>query len=566
MTKITIRTFNDKHYHALKNAGVSPLLARLFAARGVENAQETHNSLQYLQHFGSLKNIDAAAYRLADALKNKQHIVVVGDYDADGATATALAVSALRQMGGVVDYLLPNRFTDGYGLNPALVDMAKQMGADLLLTVDNGIAAVAAVDYAHKQGIETIVTDHHLPAQTLPNCIIVNPNQNDCPFPYKSTAGVGVMFYVLLALRHILRAENYFNERLPEPKLSDYLDLVALGTVADVVKLEHNNRILVHQGLKRIRQGKMRLGIKALFDIARRNYKHANTFDLGFCIAPRLNAAGRLDDMDLGVRCLLSNDEDEAASLAKELNLLNQERRSIEKGMVSEALQLPDIKENNNYTISVLGGDWHEGVIGIVAGRLKEQFYRPTIAFAPADNGFCKGSGRSIDSLHLRDALDLTAKRYPDLIVKFGGHAMAAGLTIRQNDFARFQAAFESVVADLLHQDDLIKEYRTDGGLTTDTITIDTARQLEQHIWGQGFAPPVFCDEFSVLQQKIVGENHSKLLIEKDGKTLDAMLFRDTTRLPEKVRLVYRLGVNIWQNKEELQIVIEYWQAMGSEQ
>lgn len=566
MTKITIRSFNDKHYHALKNAGVSPLLARLFAARGVENAHETHNSLQYLQHFGSLKNIDAAANRLSHALKNKQHIVVVGDYDADGATATALAVSALRQMGGVVDYLLPNRFTDGYGLNPALVDMAKQMGADLLLTVDNGIAAVAAVDYAHKQGIETIVTDHHLPAQTLPNCIIVNPNQNDCPFPYKSTAGVGVMFYVLLALRHILREENYFSDRLPEPKLSDYLDLVALGTVADVVKLEHNNRILVHQGLKRIRQGKMRLGIKALFDIARRNYKHANTFDLGFCIAPRLNAAGRLDDMDLGVRCLLSNNEDEAASLAKELNLLNQERRSIEKGMVSEALQLPDIKENNNYTISVLGGDWHEGVIGIVAGRLKEQFYRPTIAFAPADNGFCKGSGRSIDSLHLRDALDLTAKRYPNLIVKFGGHAMAAGLTIRQNDFARFQAAFESVVADLLHQDDLIKEYRTDGGLTTDTITIDTARQLEQHIWGQGFAPPVFCDEFSVLQQKIVGENHSKLLIEKDGKTLDAMLFRDTTRLPEKVRLVYRLGVNIWQNKEELQIVIEYWQAMGSEQ
>lgn len=564
MTKITIRTFNDKHYHALKNAGVSPLLARLFAARGVENAHETHNSLQYLQHFGSLKNIDAAANRLSHALKNKQHIVIVGDYDADGATATALAVSALRQMGGVVDYLLPNRFTDGYGLNPALVDMAKQMGADLLLTVDNGIAAVAAVDYAHKQGIETIVTDHHLPAETLPNCIIVNPNQNDCPFPYKSTAGVGVMFYVLLALRHILRAENYFNERLPEPKLSDYLDLVALGTVADVVKLEHNNRILVHQGLKRIRQGKMRLGIKALFDIARRNYKHANTFDLGFCIAPRLNAAGRLEDMDLGVRCLLSNDEEEAQLLAKELNLLNQERRSIEKGMVSEALQLPDIKENNNYTISVLGGDWHEGVIGIVAGRLKEQFYRPTIAFAPADNGFCKGSGRSIDSLHLRDALDLTAKRYPDLIVKFGGHAMAAGLTIRQNDFARFQAAFESVVADLLHQDDLIKEYRTDGGLEADTITLDTARQLEQHIWGQGFAPPVFCDEFSVLQQKIVGENHSKLLIEKNGKTLDAMLFRDTTRLPEKVRLVYRLGVNMWQNKEELQIVIEYWQAMGS--
>ena len=565
MTKITIRSFNDKHYHALKNAGVSPLLARLFAARGVENAQETHNSLQYLQPFGSLKNIDAAASRLSHALKNKQHIVVIGDYDADGATATALAVSSLRQMGGVVDYLLPNRFTDGYGLNPALVDMAKQMGADLLLTVDNGIAAVAAVEYANAQGIETIVTDHHLPAETMPHCIIVNPNQANCPFPYKSTAGVGVMFYVLLGLRHILREENYFNESLPEPKLSDYLDLVALGTVADVVKLEHNNRILVHQGLKRIRQGKMRCGIKALFDIARRDYKHANTFDLGFCIAPRLNAAGRLDDMDLGVRCLLSSNEDEAASLAKELNILNQERRSIEKGMVNEALQLPDIKENNNYTISVLGEDWHEGVIGIVAGRLKEQFYRPAIAFAPADNGLCKGSGRSIEQLHLRDALDLTAKRYPDLIVKFGGHAMAAGLTIRQNDFARFQAAFESVVSDLLSADNLIKEYRTDGGLSTDAISLDTARQLEQHIWGQGFAPPVFCDDFSVLQQKIVGENHSKLLIEKDGKTLDAMLFRETTRLPEKVRLVYRISVNIWQNKEELQIVIEHWQAVSNE-
>ncbi|MBQ1837411.1 MAG: hypothetical protein II131_02545 [Neisseriaceae bacterium] len=266
------------------------------------------------------------------------------------------------------------------------------------------------------------------------------------------------------------------------------------------------------------------------------------------------------------VRCLLSSNEDEAASLAKELNILNQERRSIEKGMVSEALQLPDIKENNNYTISVLGEDWHEGVIGIVAGRLKEQFYRPAIAFAPADNGLCKGSGRSIEQLHLRDALDLTAKRYPDLIVKFGGHAMAAGLTIRQNDFARFQAAFESVVSDLLSADNLIKEYRTDGGLSTDAISLDTARQLEQHIWGQGFPPPVFCDEFSVLQQKIVGENHSKLLIEKDGKTLDAMLFRETTRLPEKVRLVYRISVNIWQNREELQIVIEHWQGINNEQ
>ncbi|MBQ9724606.1 MAG: single-stranded-DNA-specific exonuclease RecJ [Neisseriaceae bacterium] len=565
MTKITIRPYDEQHYHTLTNAGVSPLLARLFAARGVAHEQETYHSLQYLQHFGSLKNIDAAASRLSHALKNKQHIVVIGDYDADGATATALAVSALRQMGGVVDYLLPNRFTDGYGLSPALVDMAQHKGADLLLTVDNGIAAVAAVDYAQTQGIETIVTDHHLPADTTPDCIIVNPNQAGCAFPYKSTAGVGVMFYVLLALRNLLQQQNYFSGSLKYPNLADYLDLVALGTVADVVKLEHNNRILVHQGLKRIRQGKMRLGLSALFTIAKRDYKTAKTFDLAFCIAPRLNAAGRLDDMDLGVRCLLSQNEDEALELAQELNTLNQERRSIEKGMVNEALQLPDIKENNHYTISVFGNDWHEGVIGIVAGRLKEQFYRPTIAFAPADNGLCKGSGRSIDNLHLRDALDLTAKRYPDLIVKFGGHAMAAGLTIRQSDFQRFQAAFETVVADLLNPDDLIKEYRTDGGLETHEITLDTAQTLEQHIWGQGFPPPLFCDEFSVLQQKIVGENHSKLLIEKDGKIFDAMLFRDTTRLPEKVRLVYRLSVNIWQNKQELQMVVEHWQGVSNE-
>ena len=372
------------------------------------------------------------------------------------------------------------------------------------------------------------------------------------------------MFYVLLALRNLLQQQNYFSGSLKYPNLADYLDLVALGTVADVVKLEHNNRILVHQGLKRIRQGKMRLGLSALFAIAKRDYKTAKTFDLAFCIAPRLNAAGRLDDMDLGVRCLLSQNEDEAHKLAQELNTLNQERRSIEKGMVNEALQLPDIKENNHYTISVFGNDWHEGVIGIVAGRLKEQFYRPTIAFAPADNGLCKGSGRSIDNLHLRDALDLTAKRHPDLIVKFGGHAMAAGLSIRQSDFQRFQAAFESVVADLLNPDDLIKEYRTDGGLETHEITLNTAQTLEQHIWGQGFPPPLFCDEFSVLQQKIVGENHSKLLIEKDGKTFDAMLFRDTTRLPEKVRLVYRLSVNIWQNKQELQMVVEHWQEVSN--
>ncbi|MBR6027435.1 MAG: single-stranded-DNA-specific exonuclease RecJ [Neisseriaceae bacterium] len=565
MSNISIRPVNQLAYQNLIENGFDELSARLLASRGVNNSFDADNRLANLIHFNQLKNIAEVASRLSLAINNREHIMVIADYDADGATACALAVRGLRAMGAVVDYIVPNRFTNGYGITPSLVDEAYSCNANLLLTVDNGIAAVEAVNYANSLGLEVIVTDHHLPADSLPNCLIVNPNQPECPFPCKSLAGVGVMFYVLIALRDKLRKEDYFNKHsLPEINLSEYLDLVALGTVADVVRLEHNNRILVSQGLSRIRKGKMCCGIRALFQISRRDYQRARTYDLGFFIGPRINAAGRIDDMEIGIRCLLSDNENEAYELAEQLNKLNQERRSIEKNMIDNALIMPEIQlSDEKYTISVLGEDWHEGVIGIVAGRLREKFYRPTIVFARSENGQLKGSGRSIEQLNLRDAIDLVYKQRPDLIVRFGGHAMAAGLTLHQDAFFDFQQTFEEVVSKMLCQEDLIKEYRTDGSLNNSELTLDRARQLSQQVWGQGFIEPVFCDEFYVLNQKIVGSEHLKLVLQKENNTFEAMIFRCNETLPEYIRIVYRPVANLWKGGEELQLYIDYWESAG---
>jgi len=463
-----------------------------------------------------------------------------------------------------VDFLVPNRFEHGYGLTPELAEIAAAQGVDLLITVDNGIASITGVARAQELGLDVIVTDHHLPAETVPDCIIVNPNQKGCGFPSKSLAGVGVIFYVLMALRAELRHRNYFSDDLKEPNLGELLDLVALGTVADVVPLDHNNRILVSQGLKRMRSGKMRPGIRALFEVARRDWRKAQPFDMGFALGPRINAAGRLDDMSVGITCLLARDDAEAQALAAQLNDLNIERREIEQSMLQDALNaFPETLPSGQTTLVAYRDDFHQGVVGIVASRLKDRFYRPTIVFAPADNGEVRGSGRSIPNLHLRDALDLVSKRHPDLILKFGGHAMAAGLSILEHNIPAFQTAFEEAVREMVCEDDLSQTFITDGSLKACDITLEQAQNLARHVWGQGFAPPSFTDEFHVIRQQPLGAEgkHKKVWLQKDGYEFEAMFWRCSEDIPEYIRTVYRPVANEWRNQMELQLYIDYWEA-----
>ena len=559
--KIQIRSYNPDDCRTLMAAGADPLLARLLAARAVAEPHQLADKLSGLIPFGELKDCEAAAARLADAVARRERILIVADYDADGATACAVAVKGLQSMGAVVDFLVPNRFEHGYGLTPELAEMAARQGAQILMTVDNGIASLAGVARAQALGLEVIVTDHHLPAEQVPDCLIVNPNQHGCGFASKSLAGVGVIFYVLMALRAELRARGAFSDR-PEPNLGELLDLVALGTVADVVGLDYNNRILVSQGLKRMRSGKMRPGIRALFKVARRDWRKAQPFDMGFALGPRINAAGRLDDMSVGIACLLADDDETAEALAAQLNDLNIERREIEQSMLQDALNgFPEVLPSGQTTVVAYRDDFHQGVVGIVASRLKERFYRPTIVFAPADNGEVRGSGRSIPKLHLRDALDLVAKRHPDLILKFGGHAMAAGLSIREENLAAFQTAFEQTVRELVCEEDLSQTYITDGSLAPADITLERAQTLALQVWGQGFAPPSFTDEFAVIRQQPMGVAHKKVWLQKDGFEFEAMFWRCTEIIPERIRTVYRPVANEWRNNIELQLYIDYWEA-----
>jgi len=560
---IRTRQANPEAEQALLAAGTPPLLARLFAARNVRSPAELHNHLASLLPYQSLKNIDAAAERLARAIQEQERILIVADYDADGATACAVGILGLRRMGARVEFLVPDRFKHGYGLTPQLADLAAERGTQLLLTVDNGISSTAGVARAQALGMDVIITDHHLPGDTLPECIIVNPNQPGCAFASKNLAGVGVIFYVLTALRALLRTQQWFNpQRLPEPNLAELLDLVALGTVADVVTLDYNNRILVSQGLKRMQIGKTRPGIQALFQVAQRDMRQAKPFDLGFAIGPRINAAGRLENMEIGIACLLAEDPATAAELAEQLNELNRARQEIEQNMLQEALDLADqIIVGNSLGITAFHPDWHQGVVGIVAGRLKDRFHRPTIVFAPTGNGELRGSGRSIPSLHLRDAIDLVAKRHPDLILKFGGHAMAAGLSIREQDFPRFQQAFESVLTELLDQDSLTRTFLTDGSLSPEEISLHTAETLSKQVWGQGFQPPCFYNQFEVLWQRVVGNGHKKAGLNCGGHTVEAMFFRCAEELPAKIYTVYRPIANQWRNQYELQLHIDHWEA-----
>ena len=546
---------------ALAAAGVPPVLARVYAARGIVAAADVAPALDTLPPPSALRGSAEAAIRLADAIGRRERILIVGDYDADGATGCATGVRGLAALGAEVDFLVPNRFDYGYGLTPEIVSQALTRAPRVLVTVDNGIASHDGVAAAAAAGVDVIVTDHHLPAATLPQpAIIVNPNQPGCAFPSKHLAGVGVMFYVLTATRAELRRRGAFGDG-GGPNLAVLLDLVALGTVADVVRLDRVNRALVAQGLARIRAGRAQPGVAALFAAAGRDPARATAFDLGFVAGPRLNAAGRLADMTTGIRCLLADDPGEAQALAGELDRLNRERRDVEATMQDEALADVDAAAlGDAYTLSLFRPEWHQGVVGIVASRLKDRYHRPAVVFARGGDGALKGSGRSIPGFHLRDALDLVDKREPGLIDRFGGHAFAAGLTLAEAGLPRFAAAFEAVARAALTPAMLSRTQETDGVLAAGELTLPLALSLRDGVWGQGFPAPVFDDVFTVAGQRVVGSGHSKLVLERGGERFDAMLFRQADPLPARIRAAFRPDVNEWNGAVKLQLVVEGWQ------
>jgi single-stranded-DNA-specific exonuclease len=559
----------------LEQAGVHPLLARLFASRGVTSADELDDSLARLLPPDALKGAAAAAARLADAIDRREHICVVADYDCDGATACAVALRALAMLGAAretLHYVVPDRAVHGYGLTPEIVELARRGRPDLLITVDNGIASLAGVAHARTLGVDVIVTDHHLPARegdtvSLPDTPwIVNPNQPGCSFQSKALAGVGVMFYVLLALRAELRSRGAFAASA-QPRLDALLDLVALGTVADVVRLDANNRRLVAQGLKRIRAGRMQTGVAALFAAAGREPSRASAFDFGFAIGPRLNAAGRLADMTIGIECLLTDDPLRALELAQQLDAINRERRDVEAGMREQAelrlqalLARLDAPADPPSAVSIFDESFHEGVVGIVASRLKDRLHRPTFVFARGRDGLLKGSGRSINGFHLRDALDLVCKRHPAVLQRFGGHAMAAGCTIAEADLATFETALQAVASEWLDPALLHHRLATDGPLPARWFDPAVVQMLDSQVWGQAFEPPLFDDEVEVTSQRLVGEKHLKLVVRQGGTLREAIWFGRTDPLPQRARLAYRLALDTWQGEQRLQMVV---QAMG---
>ena len=552
-----------------------PLLTRLYAARGVRAAAELDRGLKSLLPVSLFKGMDQAVQVLRGALEQRQSILIVGDFDCDGATASAVAVLGLRALGAAqVDYLVPNRFEYGYGLTPEIVEVALTRQPDVLVTVDNGISSVDGVAAARAAGLKVVITDHHLPGEQLPEAdAIVNPSQPGCDFPSKAVAGVGVIFYVLMALRAELRNSAWFTPQRPEPNLGELLDLVALGTVADVVPLDANNRILVHQGLARIRAGRCRPGIRALLEVARRPAERLASTDLGFIIGPRLNAAGRLDDMSLGIECLLTDDEQLARDMAQELDSMNRDRKSIERDMQQQALLMldsADVEESDlPFGLCLFDPEWHQGVIGILASRLKDRYHRPVIAFADAGDGQIKGSARSVSGLHIRDALDSVAAGNPGLISKFGGHAMAAGLSLPAEHFDAFRQAFDQEVRRQLSAEDLTGRLLCDGELAVDEFSLQLAAALrDAGPWGQHFPEPGFHGQFNLIQQRLVGERHLKMVLQPTGGTevIDAIAFNiDPEVWPnptiQQVRLVYSLDVNEFRGRQSLQLMVRHLQA-----
>jgi single-stranded-DNA-specific exonuclease len=563
MPRIEVRAFDPGTASTLTGSGIHPVLARIYAARDIASLAQLDTALAGLLPFGELKNSERMAHLLADAIEAGDPLLIVADYDADGATACAVGLLALRAMGAQVDYLVPNRFEYGYGLTPEIVALAAKTGARQVITVDNGIASVEGVAAANALGMKVLVTDHHLPGEQLPDAAcIVNPNQAGCPFPSKHLAGVGVMFYVALALRAEFRRRGRFAKQV-EPNLASLLDLVALGTVADVVHLDDNNRRLVHQGLQRIRAGKTRPGIAALLEVAGRDGGRTGTYEMGFVVGPRLNAAGRLTDMTTGIECLITQDPLRALELARQLDALNRERRDIEAQMQDSALAMLDTMEvSGAWSLALFEPDWHQGVIGILASRLRERFHRPVIAFARGAAGELKGSGRSIPGLHLRDALDRVTKRCPGLILKFGGHAAAAGLSIAEPSLDAFRDAFEKSVRDMLDAADLDSVIRTDGELQPMELDFALAEAISRQVWGQGFAAPLFAGTFTVAAQRIVGGKHLKLRLQAmdSSTTVDAILFGQEAPLPPVIRAVYRMEINEFRDARTLQLVVQHWE------
>jgi len=564
--KIIARDIPPRTAWMLEQAGIHPLLARLYAARGVASRDELDDGLARLLLPDTLRGTREAAVLLADAIRDDRRLCIVADYDCDGATACAVAVRGLRLLGARhVHYLVPDRVVDGYGLTPPIAERVAASGADVLITVDNGIASVEGVATAKAHGLTVLVTDHHLPGPALPAAdVLVNPNQPDCGFPSKCIAGVGVMFYVLLALRSELRARGVF-DAATQPRLDALLPLVALGTVADVVKLDANNRRLVAQGLRRIRAGAMPAGVAALFKAAGRQAPSATTFDFGFALGPRINAAGRLADMTLGIECLLTDDAGRAEELARTLDSINRERRDIEGGMREQALLLAEslfgVDETPPPAISVFDPDFHEGVVGIVASRLKDRLHRPTFVFAASGaegkSHELKGSGRSIPGFHLRDALDLVAKRHPGVLLRFGGHAMAAGCTVAAEHFPVFERALAQVASEWLAASALTRQIETDGPLAPEYRRVDLVDTLHREVWGQGFAPPTFSEEVEVLSQRLVAEKHLALKLRHQGQPVDGIWFGHTEPLPARVKLAFRLDADEWQGVRKVRFLVE---------
>lgn len=548
----------EKDISELKGSGINEVMATLYSLRGVENFKDI-NLIQKLEPFENMKGAKDAAKILAKAILRKEKICVVADYDVDGATACTVAVRGLKMFGANVDYVVPDRFVHGYGLTPSVVDEAiRKKNPDLIITVDNGISSHAGVDHANKKGVRVLVTDHHLPGDTLPNAeCIVNPNQPGCEFNSKSICGCGVMFYVLAALRqHMIDLEVYTPKNVPN--VFSLLDLVAIGTIADVVKLDLNNRIIVNLGLSMIRKKQTRAGVLSIIQVAKRKYDQLSTTDIGFGIGPRINAAGRLEDMTIGINCLLTDNMDTASKLAEKLNEINQSRKELELDMKEQAMDLPSLKETV-YSKIAFDESFHEGVIGIVASRIKEQFYRPTIVFAPAsEEGLIKGSGRSIPEIHLRDAIDYVYKKNPEIIEKFGGHAMAAGLTIKKDMLNEFCELFEESVKIFSDGKDLLNVKEIDLNLHGSQINLENAEAIRDEIWGQGFPPPLFVGEFNIVEQRILKDAHLKLKLEKDGNYFEGIWFFTSEKLEvEKANFVYTLGINEFLNNKTVQIMIE---------
>ena len=564
--KILTRDVPPRSAWALEQSGIHPLLARLYAARGVQSHDELDDALARLLPPTQLKGAQDAARLLADAVAADRRLCIVADYDCDGATACAVAVRGLRMLGARhVNYLVPDRVVDGYGLTPPIAQRVKAQGADVLITVDNGIASIEGVSAAQALGLQVLVTDHHLPAAELPGAeVIVNPNQPGCDFPSKSMAGVGVMFYVLLALRAEQRQRGIW-EAATQPKLDTLLPLVALGSVADVVRLDANNRRLVAQGLKRVRAGSLPPGMAALFRAAGRETSRATTFDFGFALGPRINAAGRLADMTLGIECLLTDDAGRADELTRQLDAINRERRVIEGDMREMAMEMAESLfeegEAPPPAIVVFDPDFHEGVVGIVASRLKDKLHRPTFVFAtstaPGKEHELKGSGRSIAGFHLRDALDLVAKRAPGVLLRFGGHAMAAGCTVAEEHLEQFEATLQQVAMEWLDAATLQRRLETDGPLAPEYRRTELVDMLHASVWGQGFAPPVFSEEVEVLSQRLVGEKHLALKLKHQGQPVDGIWFNRVEPLPGRVKLAYRLDADEWQGQKRVRFLVE---------